>query len=100
MPVKRLIKQLNMESSFNYIQASLNIPKKVAKECSRSGSNDLSVDYYTKLPQYKRQLDKIDKEQLVKELLEYGAWDDNELSNHSDNLQRIFWIACGNICEL
>lgn len=47
-----------MEAPFNYIQQSLNIPKAVANECSRSGDNEYSVNYYMNLPKYKKQLEK------------------------------------------
>jgi hypothetical protein len=44
-------------------------------------------------------LDKISAYSLRAELREYGAWNEEELSNHEDNLARILWIACGNIRE-
>jgi hypothetical protein len=36
---------------------------------------------------------------LRDELREYGAWDEEQLAVHSDNLFRILWIACGDIVE-
>lgn len=31
----------------------------------------------------------------------YGqGWEDDELENHEDNLQRLFWLACGNISDM
>jgi hypothetical protein len=89
-----------MFAPFNYITTSLNITKAVAKECSRSGDNETSVNYYMSLPKYKKQLSKIDKEELINELTDYGAWDDDELQNHNNNLQRIFWLSCGNIVDI
>lgn len=89
-----------MNAPFNYITASLNITKAVANECSRSGDNEYSVNYYMNLPKYKKQLSKIDKTELISELNECGAWDDEELENHNDNLQRIFWLSCGNIIDM
>lgn len=89
-----------MKAPFNYITASLNITKVVAKECSRSGDNEQIVNYYMSLPKYKKQLSKIDKEQLIKELNDYGAWEDEELKNHEDNLQRVFWLSCHNIVDI
>jgi hypothetical protein len=44
-------------------------------------------------------LERIDAEALRKELREYGAWDDQELTDHEQNLQRILWIAAGDIVE-
>ena len=89
-----------MEAPFNYITTSLNITKAVANECSQSGDNEYSVNYYMNLPKYKKQLSKIDKNELIKELKVYVEWDDDELQNHNDNLQRIFWLSCGNIVDI
>ena len=47
----------------------------------------------------RRQLEKINPEDLKRELREYGAWDDEELADHAQNLQRILWIAAGDITE-
>jgi len=89
-----------MEAPFNYITESLNITKAVANECSRSGNNEYSVNYYMNLPKYKKQLLKLDKEQVRQELNDLGAWEDDELKNHEDNLQRLFWLSCGNIMDM
>ena len=89
-----------MEAPFNYITESLNITKAVANECSKSGNNEYSVNYYMNLPKYKKQLLKLDKEQVRQELNDLGAWEDEELDNHEDNLQRLFWLACGNISDM
>lgn len=89
-----------MEAPFNYITESLNITKAVANECSKSGNNEYSVNYYMNLPKYKKQLLKLDKEQVRQELNDLGAWEDEELENHNDNLQRLFWVACGNISDM
>jgi hypothetical protein len=89
-----------MEAPFNYITESLNITKKVALECSRSGDNEYSVNYYMNQSKYKKQLDKLNPIQVRQELNDLGAWDDDELSNHADNLQRLFWVSCGNIVDM
>lgn len=89
-----------MEAPFNYITESLNITKAVANECSKSGNNEYSVNYYMNLPKYKKQLLKLDKEQVRQELNDLGVWEDDELENHNDNLQRLFWLACGNISDM
>jgi hypothetical protein len=47
----------------------------------------------------RRQLDKIDPALLASELREYGAWDDDELSDHEQNLQRLLWLAAGDIID-
>ena len=89
-----------MEAPFNYITSSLNITKAVAKECSKSGNNENSVNHYMNLPKYKRQLSKINKDELISELNDLGVWEDDELKNHNDNLQRVFWLSCGNIMDI
>jgi len=45
------------------------------------------------------QLDEIGPEAIRAELVEYGAWDEEELKNDDDNRERIVWIVGGNICE-
>ena len=40
-----------------------------------------------------------DADLLRDELREYGAWDADELADHDANLDRILWIACGDITE-
>ena len=89
-----------MQAPFNYITSSLNISKAVAEECSKSGNNEYSVNYYMNLPRYKKQLSKIDKEELKAELNDIGAWEDEDLENHNMNLQRIFWLACSDIIDI
>lgn len=70
-----------------------------AKLCSHQGSCDEEVFRVSELPYVVRQVSKLDPEQLRKELYEYGAWDDNELKDHSQNIQRWIWISAGNITE-
>lgn len=77
----------------------LQITKKQAEIGSHSGQCDNDIAYLRTLPAIKRQLNKLDAEALSKELSEYGAWDENELQNHDENLTRILWIACGDILE-
>ena len=51
------------------------------------------------VPYVAKQLNAIDPNALVSELKEYGAWDDEQLSDHEENKSRILWIAGGNIRE-
>ena len=44
-------------------------------------------------------LAKIDPAILRDELREYGAWDENELADHDQNLQRLLWLAAGDIVD-
>jgi hypothetical protein len=51
------------------------------------------------VPAIRRQLAKLNPENLRKELKEYGAWDDIDLANHQDNLMRWLWLSCVDIAE-
>jgi hypothetical protein len=51
------------------------------------------------VPSIKKQLDRLDPDRVREVLRDYGAWDDNELSDHDANLDRLLWIACGDIVE-
>jgi uncharacterized Fe-S cluster protein YjdI len=83
---------------FNYI-GEIQLSLKVAKMCSHSGQCVKDVKKAMQLPEVKKELAKIDPAKLVKELSEYGAWEIHELLNHTENLERILWIAAGNILE-
>jgi hypothetical protein len=83
---------------FNYIDG-ITLSEDVVRQCSHSGSCDNDVAECRELPEVKRQLDAINPKQLAKELKEYGAWDEIELSNHSANIDRILWIAAGDIMD-
>lgn len=70
-----------------------------AQSASHQGQCDDDVATLSKHPKIARQLAKIDPALLAAELQEYGAWDDTELSDHAQNLQRILWLAAGDIVE-
>ena len=72
------------------------IPREEAARCG-SGSNDAVIKHLSKQPHIAQALAKIKPEELKEELREYGAWDDEELEDHKQNLQRILWIACHDI---
>lgn len=45
------------------------------------------------------QLDKLDPKLVANELREYGAWEDEELTDHERNLERLVWLACWDLVE-
>lgn len=57
------------------------------------GSCDEDIAQLRLMPYTVEQLSKIDPA-LLRE-----AWDDDELSDHDQNLTRILWIACGDIVD-
>jgi hypothetical protein len=78
---------------------TLNISKADAAGASHQGRCDDDVDALSRKPSIARQLAKIDPDTLKADLREYGAWDDDDLSDHDANLQRVLWLACGDIVD-
>jgi dethiobiotin synthetase len=70
-----------------------------AQSASHQGQCDDDVQALSNNRKIRRQLERIDPVALRKELAEYGAWDDQELADHEQNIQRILWIAAGDIVE-
>jgi hypothetical protein len=77
----------------------LQISLEDAEGCSHAGQCDDDVMALSQTPSIAAQLAKIDPQTLADELGEYGAWDDDELTDHAQNLQRILWLACCDIAE-
>jgi hypothetical protein len=70
-----------------------------ARSGSHQGQCDDDIEALRTLPYIAAQLDTIDAELLVRELADYGAWEADELADHEANLNRILWLACGDIVE-
>lgn len=68
-----------------------------AESASHQGQCDDDVAALARVPHIAAQLADIDPEDLRHELKEYGAWDETELADHAQNLQRILWLAAGEI---
>ena len=84
-------------ASFNRFGIKLSVDD--ALSVSHSGQCDDDVAALMTVPYVAKQLNAIDPNALVSELKEYGAWDDEQLSDHEENKSRILWIAGGNIRE-
>ena len=78
---------------------ALQITKDEARSASHQGQCDGDVYELSRKPRIARQLAAICADDLRNELREYGAWDAVELADHDQNLQRILWLACGDIVE-
>ena len=78
----------------------LNIKRTDAECGSHQGRCDDDISFLRKLPYLKKQLEAIDAELLRSELREYGAWEDDELLDHENNLNRILWLLCGDIVDM
>ena len=69
-----------------------------AQSASHSGQCDDDVEYLV-TGALKGRLKKLKPDVLARELAEYGAWDDEQLKDHAENLRRIVWIAASDIVE-
>lgn len=69
----------------------ISMPIPTALDCSRPGKNDEAVDQA--LAYAGDQFDGIDPDLIREELREYGAWDEEELTDQEANMHRIFWLA-------
>ena len=83
------------EALFDRFEISMTVED--AKQGSHQDQCDADVAELCKLPHIKEQLDKISDEDLVAELSEYGAWEEDDLKDRTANEHRIIWIAAGNI---
>ena len=70
-----------------------------ARTGSHSGRCDDDIAFLRKLPYVAKQLDALAPALVAEELRGYGAWNDGELADHDANLDRLLWIACGDITE-
>lgn len=69
-------------------------PPEAVADCSGPGRADEAVDYWVE------RLGFNGPAWLIRDhLAGYGAWDAAELSNHHQNLRRLFWIWCNDIRE-
>lgn len=86
-----------MIAQFN--RFSISMTRAQAASADHAGQCDHDVRALSLIPAIARQLRKLDHDAVRAELWEYGAWDDTELADHAENLQRVVWIAAGNIME-
>ncbi len=89
---------------FNYWSSGsgrieLNLSMDIASKGYHSGACDLDIAELRSLSHIDNQLKAISPELLISELKEYGAWGNEELANHEDNLDRLLWLACGDIVD-
>lgn len=83
----------------NYPSLNLTMTLAQAEGAHHQGQCDESVLALSKVPAIARQLRRIPQAELASELREYGAWDAEDLADHDQNLQRILWLAAGDIVD-
>lgn len=86
---------MNEVAEFNSFE--IEMTREQAMDASHSGDCETEVDELLLDPDIAKQLDKIGDEVIKTELKEYGAWDDEELTDVKMNQKRIVWLAAGNI---
>ena len=86
-----------------YMTSSGKIELKITREQAHIGSHqgkcDEAIAYLRTVPAIRRQLDKLNPQTVSDELAEHGAWDDEQLADHDENLSRLLWVACGDIVD-
>jgi len=63
------------------------------------GDCDADIKQLRAVPYISAQLAALDPALVSHCLKEYGAWDDEERADHQANLDRLLWIACGDLME-
>jgi hypothetical protein len=77
----------------------IKMTKKQALSISHPGDCLKDVKRLLQNKEYKKQFNIIPENLIKKELLESGGWEEFELADTEENLQRITWIAGCNIKE-
>ena len=83
----------------NYPETEIELTLEDAQSVSHPGPCDADVEALAKELYVAKQLARIPADSLRLELREYGAWDSDELADHSSNLLRWLWIAGNDIVE-
>lgn len=93
----------NVERVCWYQTGSGKIELAISLEDARSGSHqgkwDPDIAELRKVPYIAEQLAALTPATVADELDEYGCWDETELADHDQNLNRLLWLACGDIKE-
>jgi len=72
----------------------------ITRADARQGSHQGRCDALRKVPYIAEQLAALDPERVRKTVAEmFGDATPEELADHSANLDRLLWIACGDIVE-
>ena len=70
-----------------------------AQSCTHPGRCDDDVAALIRTPKIRRRVAKWADADMIAELKEFGAWDDDELSIREDNIARLVWAFAGDIVE-
>ena len=70
-----------------------------AQSVSHPGECDKDVKFLSDTSNIKAQIAEIDSDVLKDVLSQYGCWDDEQLKDTYQNIQRLLWIAGGDIAD-
>jgi hypothetical protein len=76
---------------YNSIEVSL--PIELLEDCHHQGECYEDCERWGE--EVEKELQSISDKDLVNHLLEYGAWEEEELQNRKENLIKFLWIAAG-----
>lgn len=98
------LEHLTMAPTYTWFSSSGRITLTFAnldqcRQCAHPGPCDLDVADLSTDPAIAAQLAAIDAADLARELKDYGAWDETELADHAQNLQRVLWLAACDVHE-
>ena len=70
-----------------------------ASVCIPGSDCEPNVIELLQVPKIRGQFAKLDPVKLRNHLSEYGAWSDEELTDHEQNKIRALWLACCDIID-
>lgn len=74
----------------NYLE--LEVPREFLELIPEMGDAQDSLDAILDNTSYLKYLSHIDAQKLRLELEDYGAWDEQELGDHTENIKRFLWV--------
>jgi hypothetical protein len=77
----------------------LRIPLELARSCCHPGDCEADVLAAREHWLIVDQLARLVPSTVAEALKEYGAWSDEELADHDQNLTRLLWLACSDVAE-
>lgn len=83
--------------SGNYPGIEIDLHWSDAQQGSHQGQCDSDIAELLQEDYIKTQVAGWNPDKLRAELQEYGAWEEDELADHTANCERMLWIMCGNI---
>lgn len=77
----------------------LDLTMEHAEKGYHSGQCESDIKELRSYPEIENQLQRLDPDLVRNELKELGGWDTEELLDNENNLDRLLWIACGDLIE-